>query len=134
MVWRSLGSEAVDLVVPPGHPLARTRAFSVRDLADEKWVVGCERCRAHAVALCAAASFEPDVRHVSDDYVVVQNLVAVGLGIALLPRSALEAFRHPDVEVRRSRALGSRSFGMLHPPGAQTVPATAALVAALSRR
>jgi hypothetical protein len=29
------------------------------------------------MAMCAAAGFEPRVRHLSDDYVVVQNLVAV---------------------------------------------------------
>ncbi len=81
---------------------------------------------------CAGASFEPDVRHVTDDYVVVQNLVAVGLGVALLPRSALEAFRHPDVEVRQSRVFGSRTFGIVHRAGAETVPATAALVAELT--
>jgi hypothetical protein len=38
--------------------------------------MGCVRCREHAVALCAAAGFEPRVRHISDDYLVVQNLVA----------------------------------------------------------
>ena len=132
LVWQSLGTEPVDLVVPPGHPLARRRGLTMRHLAAVPWIVGCERCRAHAVALCAAASFAPDVRHVSDDYVVVQNLVAVGLGVALLPRSALEAFRHPDVEVRPSRVFGSRRFGIVHRAGAETVPATAALVAALT--
>ncbi|HXH80109.1 LysR family transcriptional regulator [Nocardioides sp.] len=132
LVWRMLGSEAVDLIVGPGHPLVGGGTFSVGDLAEEQWIVGCERCRAHAVALCDEAAFEPDVRHVSDDYVVVQNLVAVGLGIALLPRSALEAFRHPDVEVRRSTVLGSRTFGIVHPVGAETVPATAAMIAVLS--
>lgn len=131
--WRPLAVEPVDLVVPPGHPLGRRRGLAVRHLSAEPWIVGCMRCREHAVALCAAASFEPDVRHVTDDYVVVQNLVAVGLGVALLPRSALEAFRHPEVEVRESRVFGSRTYGILHRPGADTVPATAALLGELTR-
>jgi molybdate transport repressor ModE-like protein len=131
--WRPLATEPVDLVVPPGHPLARRRGLTVRHLATEPWIVGCVRCREHAVALCAEASFEPDVRHVTDDYVVVQNLVAVGIGIALLPRSALDAFRHPEVEVRESPVFGSRTFGIVHRAGAETVPATAALVAELVR-
>ena len=132
LVWRPLATEPVDLVVPPGHPLARRRGLAMRHLATVPWIVGCERCREHAVSLCSAASFAPDVRHVTDDYVVVQNLVAVGLGVALLPRSALEAFRHPEVEVRQSRVFGSRTFGIVHRAGAETVPATAALVAELT--
>jgi DNA-binding transcriptional LysR family regulator len=133
LVWRPLATEPVDLVVPPGHPLATRRGLGMRHLATVPWIVGCERCREHAVALCSAASFAPDVRHVTDDYVVVQNLVAVGLGVALLPRSALEAFRHPEVEVRQSRVFGSRTFGIVHRAGAETVPATAALVGELTR-
>lgn len=131
LVWRALGSEPVDLVLPTDHRLGRRRSVPVGELAEEPWVVGCERCRAHALAVCAAAGFEPEVRHVTDDYVVVQNLVAVGLGVALLPRSALTAFRHPAVQVRAGRAYGARVLGLLHREGAERVPATAALVATL---
>lgn len=45
----------------------------------------------------AAAGFSPDIRHSTDDYVVVQNLVAAGLGIALLPQLALTAAPNPRV-------------------------------------
>lgn len=134
LVWRRLGREPVDLVLPAGHRLAGRRSVPVGALAQEPWVVGCERCRAHALAVCAAAGFEPEVRHVTDDYVVVQNLVAVGLGVALLPRSALTAFRHPAVQVRAGRGYGARVLGLLHREGAERVPATAALVAHLTAR
>jgi DNA-binding transcriptional LysR family regulator len=73
------------------------------------------------------------VRHVSDDYVVVQNLVAVGLGVTLLPRSALEAYRHPDVSIREHASFGTRTYGIVHRDGGEQVPATAALVRELSR-
>ncbi|GAA4674012.1 LysR family transcriptional regulator [Nocardioides nanhaiensis] len=131
LVWRRLGREPVDLVLPAEHPLSRRRSVPVAALAPEPWVVGCERCRAHALAVCEAAGFEPEVRHVTDDYVVVQNLVAVGLGVALLPRSALTAFRHPAVQVRPGRGYGARVLGLLHREGAERVPATSALVAGL---
>ena len=84
------------------------------------------------MSLCEAAGFSPRVRHVSDDYVVVQNLVAVGLGVTMLPRSALEAYRHPDVRVHEDPALGMRTFGIAHRNGAERVPATAALMRALA--
>lgn len=126
--WLPVGAEPVRLVLPPGHRLAGRARLPLAALRDEPWIVGCERCRQHAVELCAAAGFEPVVRHTSDDYVVVQNLVAAGLGVTFLPRSALEAFRHPDVVVRDSRAWGTRTFGVVHREGAETVPATAALL------
>lgn len=86
------------LVLPSEHPLAERaeRAeLGLAELADADWIVGCDRCRAHTLDRCADAGFTPTVRHVSDDYVVVQNLVATGLGVTLLPQSALEAYRHP---------------------------------------
>jgi molybdate transport repressor ModE-like protein len=128
LTWRPLGAEPVALVVAADHPVSERRRLSLGDLAGEPWIVGCERCRAHAMEVCSAAGFTPAVRHVSDDYVVVQNLVAVGLGVTLLPRSALDAYQHPAVRVREHASFGTRTFGIVHREGADLVPATAALV------
>ena len=132
--WRPLADEPVHLVLPPRHPLAERAGIGAGDLDSEPWIMGCARCREHAMAVCAAAGFEPRVRHVSDDYVVVQNLVAVGLGVTLLPHSALEAYRHPEVVVRPSPAWGTRTYGVVHRDGAAAVPATAALLAEVRRQ
>jgi DNA-binding transcriptional LysR family regulator len=132
LVWQELGDEPVALVVSADHWAATRRRLALADLAGEPWIVGCERCRAHALEVCARAGFAPTVRHVSDDYVVVQNLVAVGLGVTLLPRSALDAYRHPDVRVREHPSFGTRTFGLVHREGAELVPATAALVRELA--
>ena len=112
--------------------------MSLAALADDTWIGGCPRCSQHLVEACRGAGFEPRVTHATDDYVAVQALVAAGLGVAMLPRSALRAFRHPDVVVRSSRSLGSRHVGLAYRPGAEQVPATAAmmerLIAATRRR
>lgn len=136
LTWRPLLREPVHLVVPPGHAIATpatstSRSPDLAELADETWVGGCERCRAHLLSCCHRAGFEPELRHTTDDYVVVQNLVARGLGVTLLPESALSAYRHPDVVVIPSKELGERHVGLLHVPGAEAVPATAALAAEL---
>jgi DNA-binding transcriptional LysR family regulator len=123
LVWRPLLTEPVHLVLPPEAP-----ASSLDALADADWIGGCERCRVHLVDCCRAAGFEPALRHETDDYVVVQNLVARGLGVTALPESALTAYRHPDVRVVEERALGHRVVGVAHRPGADQVPATAALL------
>lgn len=133
LVWRPIATEPVALVLGAGHPLADRKRLTLAQVKDEPWIVGCDRCRAHAVALCAAAGFAPSVRHVSDDYVVVQNLVAVGLGVTLLPHSALEAYRHPGVVAREHASFGTRTYGIVHRPGAERVPATAALIRELDR-
>lgn len=128
MEWQPLGEEPVLLVVPAGRS---DHDVALADLAEADWIVGCEQCRAHALARCEAAGFTPQVRHVSDDYVVVQKLVAVGLGVTMLPRSALAAYQHPHVRV--AGEVGTRRYGTLHHRGARSVPATAAVLEGLER-
>ena len=132
MHWTPLAEEPVALVVATDHPAVGRKRLTLSHLAGEPWIVGCARCRAHTLLLCAQAGFEPRLRHVSDDYVVVQNLVAVGLGVTLLPQSALEAYRHPAVTIREHASFGTRTYGIVHREGAEQVPATAALVRELS--
>ncbi|WP_426247468.1 LysR family transcriptional regulator [Nocardioides sp. LHG3406-4] len=128
LTWVGLGVEPVHLVLPPDHPAASRRAVRLKDLAQDPWIGGCPRCRQHLVARCREAGFEPRLVHESDDYVAVQALVAAGLGVTLLPSSALEAFQHPEVAVRPSATLGTRHLGLVHRPGAENVPATGALI------
>jgi DNA-binding transcriptional LysR family regulator len=128
LTWLPLAVEPVDLVLPPDHPAGRARAVRLDRLADDTWIGGCPRCRSHLVERCRAAGFEPRLAHETDDYVAVQALVAAGLGVTLLPRSALRAFRHPGVVVRESPTLGDRHVGLVYRPGAEQVPATRAFV------
>ena len=62
---------------------------------------------------------------------VVQNLVAAGLGVALLPRSALETYHHPDLDIQPLRPTSYRHPGAIHRVRAETVPAVRALLEAL---
>lgn len=126
LVWRRLLDEPVHLVVPPGTRVPVRRGLAA--FADADWIAGCTRCRTHLVDCCKQAGFTPTIRHTTDNYVVVQNLVARGLGVTVLPDSALSAYRHPDVRVVPLPSLGRRHVGIAHRPGAETVPATAALL------
>jgi DNA-binding transcriptional LysR family regulator len=127
--WVPLGREPVRLVLPAGR--GRGGRVTLAQLADEPWIAGCDRCRAHLIHLCEQAGFVPHIRHVTDDYVVVQNLVAAGLGVALLPRSALETYHHPDLDIQPLRPTSYRHLGAIHRVGAETVPAVRALLEAL---
>ncbi len=108
--WRELLVEPVRLVVPPGVPAA-----GLADLAGADWIGGCVRCRGHLLVCCERLGFQPRLRHTTDDYVVVQQLVARGLGVTSLPASALAAYRHPDVD-------GARGAGAGPPPGRAGAP------------
>jgi DNA-binding transcriptional LysR family regulator len=62
-------------------------------LRDAAWIAGCDRCRSHLVSLCVEAGYEPQIGYTSDDMVVMQALVAAGLGVTAMPGLALGAHR-----------------------------------------
>lgn len=115
------------LVVTPAsqHPM------SLRDLADAAWVAGCPRCRRHLLRCARTAGFVPDVRHATDDYLVVRRLVSLGLGVALLPRWALEIAGADGVRAVEVPEVDGRVVELLLRPDARQIPAVAAVVTAL---
>ncbi|MCM1966273.1 LysR family transcriptional regulator [Streptomyces sp. G1] len=90
------------LVMPEDHPCAALERVPLTELRDTAWVGAadphdpCDRVLAWA---CAQEGFEPVHAMRTDDYAVVQGLVAAGTGVALIPRLALGATR-PDLVVR----------------------------------
>jgi len=131
LAGHDLGDEELCLVLPAGHPLVARSGVGLADLAGERWVAGCARCREHLVRVCARAGFVPDVRHGTDDYVMAQALVAQGLAVTVLPRAALDAARHPGVVIRPLADAGRRRVRVVHHRDATGSPSLAALVDAL---
>jgi len=78
------------VALPPGHPLAASDKVDLADLADEDWLCGDKpsSCREHVLSACRNAGFEPRISFESDDYQVLQGLVAAGLGVGLIPELA----------------------------------------------
>jgi DNA-binding transcriptional LysR family regulator len=99
--------DPMHVALPQGHRLARRRKLRLEDLRDEAWVQtsAASSCSRHVVRSCHAAGFEPTVSFESDDYQLVQGLVAAGVGVALVPQLALSTVRD-DIVVR---ALTPRS-------------------------
>jgi len=120
------------VVVPPAHPLAGREEVGIAELADEPFVGGCARCQAQLVALCLAAGFTPRIAHSTRDYVAARGMVAAGLGVALLPRLALEATHDRDLAVLRLDQRPTRTIAALARAEAAERPSFAALVGALS--
>jgi DNA-binding transcriptional LysR family regulator len=103
-----LGDDPIDIVVPQGHPTSAATHHQLADLADETWVAGCDRCRAHLVETCRRAGFDPAIAFTTDDFVTQQALVAAGLAVAAMPRSTLGAHADPGVRAAPCAELGAR--------------------------
>jgi DNA-binding transcriptional LysR family regulator len=93
--------DPMHLALPADHPLAARQRVRIADLASEPWIHPTSSCPClgHVRAACSAAGFEPHVAYESDDFQVVQGLVAAGVGVALIPALALISER-PDVVIR----------------------------------
>jgi DNA-binding transcriptional LysR family regulator len=126
-----IGVRLHHLLDDPLYVLSAHRGRALAALRDATWIAGCERCRSHLLSLCADAGFEPRIGYTSDDMVVMQALVAAGLGVTTMPGLALRVHRAEGVVA--SELPGSRrhvyaaTYG--EPPDP---PAIAALLAALA--
>ena len=113
-------------------PVARRADLQdLAELAGERWIAGCDRCRAHLLRCASAAGFTPDVHFATDDYVVAQRLVAAGLGVALLPAWALAAAAQVGVQAIPLRGVDDRIVEVLVRPDARRIPGVAAVLADL---
>jgi DNA-binding transcriptional LysR family regulator len=119
------------LLDDPLYLLSTQPDQTLDDLRDATWIAGCDRCRAHLVSLCGDAGFEPVIGYTSDNVVVMQALVAAGLGVTTSPGLALRAHRIAGIEASEIPGAGQRIYAATYgdPPDP---PATTALLAALA--
>ncbi|MGW7354502.1 LysR family transcriptional regulator [Streptomyces sp. Z26] len=92
--------DQLTVLLPAGHPMAWRRAVRLEELAHERWIAGCLRCRSNFLHECAELGFAPDIVFTTDDNLVVQSLVAEGLGIAMMPGLVLSFLVHEKVTGR----------------------------------
>lgn len=89
--WSRLLGEPLVLVTSSRHRLAAADAVSLGDLADEPFVVlrRPSPFREACEDLFAGAGLAATVEYEADDLATVQGFVAAGLGVAVVPASAL---------------------------------------------
>ena len=109
------GVRLLHLLDDPLYLLTTGGGDTLEEHRDSPWVAGCERCRRHLVEMCEQAGFSPTLASTTDDMVVMQSLVAAGMGVTTIPGLALR----PTV-TRRSRRPVSRCH-----PGRSTPRRTA---------
>jgi DNA-binding transcriptional LysR family regulator len=86
-----LFGDPVQLALHRDHPMASAPGLRLEDLAGETWIDVPRRTSGGKVLAraCERAGFVPRVAFESEDYTVIQELVGVGAGLALLPELAL---------------------------------------------
>ena len=101
LVHIDLLEDPLYLALAKDHPLATRRRLRFQDLAAEAWIQGSSACSCtrQLQLACSAAGYEPRAAFESDDFGVVQGLVAAGVGVALIPGLALVNAR-PDIVIR----------------------------------
>ncbi|HJV99989.1 MAG TPA: LysR substrate-binding domain-containing protein [Arthrobacter sp.] len=92
--------ESTVILVARSHPLADREQVRMEDLLNESWIV---RAEAHPVVEVLQrsahdAGFEPVIGFLANDYQEAQAMVSVGMGVAMVPKTAV-ALQHPDVKV-----------------------------------
>jgi DNA-binding transcriptional LysR family regulator len=132
---QQLLTEEVRLVLPAGHPLARRRRVPLTALRDAAWAAaqpGTGHREMNVRACRVLGGFEPDLRHRSNDLLILLELVRSGGAVALLP-DLVGAEADPSVAVR-ALAEGSvtRDLFLLSRAGGRARPALAAVREALA--
>jgi DNA-binding transcriptional LysR family regulator len=136
--------ERLLLALAPEHPRARgTRAVRLAGLAGETWGAG--NVGGHAALVVRACNllggFQPDLRHHSDDLLVLRALVATGHGLTFLPEllaargdDAIALRRIAEADLRREVFLAVRRGALGRPALAVVRDAIAAAGRALAAR
>jgi DNA-binding transcriptional LysR family regulator len=123
------------LALPRDHPLAGKPRVRLADVGDERWIqeTGAHSwCGSFHEAVCASAGFEPKVGFRSDDYNVVQGLIAAGVGISLLPGLALTNVREDIVIRSLGKSAPARRIAAATLAGRYRSPATEAMLEILA--
>lgn len=128
------GLRRVHIADDPIYLLSRQLGDTVANHRNSDWIGGCPWCTGELTRVCQDFDFTPRIASVSDDIVVVQSLVAAGVGVATMPGLSLQAYRHPDLEVTElagfDRRLDAITYGdPPDPPGVTAVIETLTAVA-----
>ena len=100
-----LSETQVAVILPNGHPLAKSRSLRLTDLADARWIAAdnvappLAEIRRHA----GTGVFKPALRYTGEDVTTLINLAAEGHGLTLLPETILRRGGITSVYVAQPR-------------------------------
>jgi DNA-binding transcriptional LysR family regulator len=131
-----LFTEELVAVTAPGHPLAARAAAPLTALRDEPLLLSKPGSGIRRVTLdaCAAAGFTPHVAFESDGVATLRALAAVGLGVAILPRSEATTAGPPVAIVALTEPALTRTVALAWRPTHYRTPAAGVFLAFVRER
>lgn len=92
--------EPLVAALPSGHPFSVRATIRLRDLRNDVFITPRQPAEigfhANTLDACGEAGFKPTINSNGRDFTTIASMIAVGLGIALVPQS-MECFRLPGV-------------------------------------
>lgn len=113
----ALASEELFLVVPHEHRLAKRATVNLAELRDDTFVClrGGYALRTLTDEYCSQAGFAPKIAFEGEEIATLRGLVAVGLGVAIIPAAAASVESSPP-QLRIAEPACQRSIGLLWVP------------------
>jgi DNA-binding transcriptional LysR family regulator len=130
----TLLSEPLDVALSRGHVLASKPLLTPRDVADQPWITVHDGFPLMSIieAIASVANRRLDIVHRINEFAVVAEAVAVGGGLALMPRWT--ARPHPDVVLKQLGGVHARrDIDVLHRPERTARKAVRTVLAELHR-
>jgi DNA-binding transcriptional LysR family regulator len=122
------------LAMPRDHPAACKPRVRLQDVREDTWIQNDTTgpCGRIHLGACTAAGFEPKIGFQSDDYNVVQGLIAAGVGVSLLPALSLTNVREDIVVRSLGKNAPTRRIAAATLAGRYVSPATQAMLEILT--
>jgi len=128
-----LMADPMSVVLPLHHQAAQRPTASLADLADDTFLINSNRFAGMLAVAGARHGFSPKIVTVADDFVAMQTMVALGMGVALVPQLALAAHRDTRTVARRLPEWPDRLVEIELWPDLMRLDAVKAVVEGLQR-
>lgn len=125
-----LAAEELLLALPPTHRFASRKSVSLRELAEEEFVVPADsfRVTARFVDACRSVGFEPKVAYQTGSFESAKGFVRQSLCAAVLPRMALSVESGGDIAILEIEDGPSRQLHLIRAKNRSLTGAARALI------
>ena len=106
-----LKQDEYQVVLPPGHPLAKKETIAVEELNGQPFLLLEHGGKTEVSDLLECAHVRPDIRFTTWEDFAIMAMVEKGLGISILPSLILQRIPY-KIEVRPLREPYYRSIGL----------------------
>jgi len=124
-------TEPLRVLIHRRHRLERSRSVTVKQLADEPFILYRGKVRDNVLQACRQSGFEPRIACSTSELATVHAMVQTGLGISVLPEMAIPKSLKGTRTIPLRRPGLSRQLGMVFRRNAPQTSALQAFAAAV---